>query len=411
MAIAWPWPRWPEYTASSSRSWRAHRSGDALLPPMLRWTSPWTSPARVEPPTRSSNSRIRHIVASRRSACSPPSGGVPLTPSTGADPSTCCTAVTILSSFGITQASSGSLYGIVASSAVTCTIGAFSDENPCSATSPAITVETDACRVAWSTSTSRPGLVDRLEDRLRVERRERARVDHLRLDPLRGQLLGCTERAIDRPARGDDRHVAALAPDRGLAEGNEVLAVGHLSVLEREQIVVQVDDGVVVADRGRHQPLGVGGGRRHHDLEAGNAHEERADRAGVLAGPAGGEAEARLEHERHLHLAAAHRAEAGRLVDHLVHRDEHELGHVELDHGPEAGERGADRHADLGRLGDRRDADAVLAERVDVRLVLGRRHVLAEVEDGVVALHLEPDRLVDGGDEGQFMCHESIASF
>ena len=58
----------------------------------------------------------------------------------------------------MTQASSGSLYGIVASSAVTCTIGAFSDENPCSATSPAITVEADACRVAWSTSTSRPVL-------------------------------------------------------------------------------------------------------------------------------------------------------------------------------------------------------------------------------------------------------------
>ena len=36
---------------------------------------------------------------------------------------------------------------------------------------------------------------------------------------------------------------------------------------------------------------------------------------GVLARPAGGEAVAGLEHERHLDLAAAHGAEARRLVD------------------------------------------------------------------------------------------------
>jgi len=161
---------------------------------------------------------------------------------------------------------------------------------------------------------------------------------------------------------------------------------------------------------GRHQAFRVGGGRRHHDLQARHAHEHRTDRAGVLARPAGGEAEAGLEHQGDLDLAAAHGAEARRLVDHLVHRDEHELGHVELDHGPEARHGRSDRHADLGRLGDRGDADAVLAELLDVRLVLGRRHVLAEVEDRVVALHLEHDRLVDGGDERQFMCHESIAS-
>ncbi|HMG97410.1 MAG TPA: hypothetical protein VK546_00735 [Gaiellales bacterium] len=74
-----------------------------------------------------------------------------------------------------------------------------------------------------------------------------------------------------------------------------------------------------------------------------------------------------------------------------------------------ARKRGADRHADLGRLGDRRDAYAILAEGVDEGLVLRRGHVLAEVEDGVVPLHLEPDRLVDGGDEGKLMCHVGVS--
>ena len=110
------------------------------------------------------------------------------------------------------------------------------------------------------------GLLDRLQDRLGVERRQRARIDDLGLDALLGELLGRVERAVDAPAGGDDRDVAALAPDGGLAERHEVLAVGHLAVLEREQVVVQVDDRVVVADRGRHQALGVGRRRRHDDL-------------------------------------------------------------------------------------------------------------------------------------------------
>jgi hypothetical protein len=250
-------------------------------------------------------------------------------------------------------------------------------------------------------------LLDRLQDRGRVERRERAWIDDLGLDALARQLLRGRERLADAPAGGDDRDVAAGAPDRCLAERHEVLAVGHVAVLEREQVVVQVDDGVVVADRGRHQPLGVGGGRGHDDLQPRHAHEERADRAGVLAGPPGGEAVAGLEHDRHLDLAAGHRAEARRLVQHLVHGDEHELGHVELDDGAEARERGADRHADLGRLRDRRDAHAIPAEGVDEGLVLGRGHVLAEVEDALVALHLEVDRLADGGDVGELMRHVS----
>ena len=151
---------------------------------------------------------------------------------------------------------------------MTCTIGAFSDENPCSATSPAITVAAEAWRVAWSTSTSRP--VFSTDSRI-VFVSSGASVRGSITSawtPSPASCLGRVERAVDAPAGGDDRDVAALAPDRGLAERHEVLAVGHLAVLEREQVVVQVDDRVVVADRGRHQALGVGGRRRHDDLQA-----------------------------------------------------------------------------------------------------------------------------------------------
>jgi hypothetical protein len=100
--------------------------------------------------------------------------------------------------------------------------------------------------------------------------------------------------------------------------------------------------------------------------------------------------------------------EAGRLVHDLVHGDEHELGHVQLDHRPVPRERGPDRHPDLGGLGDGRHADAIAAERLHVRVVLGEPEVLSEVEDRVVALHLLMDRLADRGDVGKLACHGSV---
>jgi hypothetical protein len=255
-----------------------------------------------------------------------------------------------------------------------------------------------------------PRLRDRLEDRRQVERRQRARVDHLRLDARLRELRGRRQRLPDHVADRHDRDVAARAPDRRLAERDDVLALRHLARLQRQQVVVEVDDGVVVADRGRHQPLRVRRRRRHRHLQARDAHEHPVDRAGVLAGPAGGEAVARLEDDRDRHLPAAHVVEARRLVHDLVHRDEHELRHVQLDHRPVAGERRPDRHPDLRGLRDRRHADAVGPEGLQERVVLGRGDVLAEVEDGLVALHLLADRLFDRGDVGQLACHRSASS-
>ena len=48
------------------------------------------------------------------------------------------------------------------------------------------------------------------------------------------------------------------SPDDRLAERDDVLALRDVAVLERQQVVVEEHDRVVVADRGGHQPLGVG---------------------------------------------------------------------------------------------------------------------------------------------------------
>src|SRR3954470_8574618 len=82
-----------------------------------------------------------------------------------------------------------------------------------------------------------PGALDALEDRVLVERRGRARIDDLALDPLAGQLLGRLLREPDHAAERDDRHVAALAHDARLAERDRVALLGHVALERVEDLV------------------------------------------------------------------------------------------------------------------------------------------------------------------------------
>ena len=140
--------------------------------------------------------------------------------------------------------------------------------------SAAIMAVTDAWRGAWSTSTTRPVFVDRLQDRLQIQRRNRARIDHFRVDAFLCELLRRGERARNHPARCNDRDVASGATDLGLTERHQMLTIRNFAVLERQHVVVQEYHRVVVPDGGRHQSLGVSGRGGHHDFEARNTHEE-----------------------------------------------------------------------------------------------------------------------------------------
>jgi hypothetical protein len=59
---------------------------------------------------------------------------------------------------------------------------------------------------------------DRLGDRLQVEGDEGARVDHLDLDSLARDLLGCGDRLLDEARERDDGDVAAWSHDPGSAD-------------------------------------------------------------------------------------------------------------------------------------------------------------------------------------------------
>ena len=121
---------------------------------------------------------------------------------------------------------------------------------------------------------------------------------------------------------------------------------------------------------------------------------------GVLGAVALARAALGPEHERHRQLSAGHEVRLGRLVDELIERERDEVDEHDLDHRPQAGLGGADRHTAYRALADRRITYALAAEllrqpgRGQVRAALG--DVLAEHDHALVLAHRAREGRGDG---------------
>src|SRR5690606_22720340 len=106
-------------------------------------------------------------------------------------------------------------------------------------------------------------LRDLAQDRLRVERHERAHVDDGRVDAVLAlhRLRGLQTPGHPRRQR-NARHILAVAQHLRLAELVDVLTVRDLALRRIERLLLEEEHGVVVADRGGEQSLHVGGRRR-----------------------------------------------------------------------------------------------------------------------------------------------------
>ena len=253
------------------------------------------------------------------------------------------------------------------------------------------------------------GARHRLHDRLDVQRAQRAQVDHLDGHAVRlAESLRHLERAYHRERVRHDRQVAARPRDTRLADRREEVGVErHLALLLVDRKVLDHEHGVVVADGGLQQTLGVGRRGRGHDLQAGRAGEPAVERLRVLGGELIARPVRRADHQRAAHLAAEHRAHLGGVVDHLVHRNQQEVDRHDLHDRALAEHRRAHARAHEPLLGDRRVADAIRAEGLqqsggDLVGAVEQPNLLAHHEHAVVAGELlgqrEPQRLAVGHD-------------
>ena len=205
------------------------------------------------------------------------------------------------------------------------------------------------------------------------------------------------------------RHVAALAGDPRLADRHgEVVELGHLEAPPVEDLVLEEDHRVRVADRRLEQALGVRRRVGLHHLQPRDLRVHRREVVAVLRRHPRRGAVRAAEHDRRAHLAAGHVEGLRRRVDDLVDRLQREVEGHELDDRPQAGEGGADREAGEAVLGDRRVDDAPRPELVEQALAdlvgaLVLADLLADQEDVAVAAHLLGHRVA------QRLAHRLVA--
>src|SRR4051812_33198423 len=81
-------------------------------------------------------------------------------------------------------------------------------------------------------------LLDRLQDRIEIERIERAKIEHVRLDAtFVREFFGCLQREVGCVAIGDDRKITTFATQTSLTEWDQ-LVIGERHGL-RLWIVIQ----------------------------------------------------------------------------------------------------------------------------------------------------------------------------
>ena len=88
------------------------------------------------------------------------------------------------------------------------------------------------------------------QDGFRVQRYERANVDHFGVDAVAGQDFGGIEGSLDHKAEGDDRAVGAAPSDHRLAELVDDVAVGYFAFCGVERFVLEEQNWIGITDGG-----------------------------------------------------------------------------------------------------------------------------------------------------------------
>ena len=245
---------------------------------------------------------------------------------------------------------------------------------------------------------------------------ETAEVDHFHLDAFLRQPVRGLERGEHHRAISEERDVGPIPSGRGHANRDDLVAFWHRALGASIQILVlEVDDGIVVANGGFQQALGVErrGGRDHFQPRA--VHEPGFGVLRMIETAADVTAARRADNHRHRRAAAVAIPEGRRLVDDLIEAAGDEVGKLHLGDRPVATERRADADAHDGRFGDRRVDHAHLAELVmealrDAKSAAVGADIFAQDEDLRIAPHLLEQRFADRLEVREFFAHSDLAT-
>ena len=259
-------------------------------------------------------------------------------------------------------------------------------------------------------------LLDRIENRLLVKRHERPRVDDFCRDAFVGEFV-CSSECLEHHPRGcKDSDVIPLAFDFGDTQRNRIFLFGDVSLFGIEEFMLNKHDWVVITDGGFQQAFRIVGRSRHDNEEAGDMHKPCLQTLRMLRRRGTSGTALRPNHQRHIELSPNHIANLGYLIDNLIHADGSEVNIHQFGDRTHAGNGSTEGSADDGGFGDRRVADASLAELLEeaIRHLVGTPvfgDILAHQKDCFVAVHLLNECFFEGIAIGnRFHCSVSSSS-
>ena len=241
----------------------------------------------------------------------------------------------------------------------------------------------------------------RIGHRFLVPGAERSQVNHFGGNVFVRQAIRRFKRDVSHGPISDEGDVRSFTKYERSAKVGGLHGLGRFAFKIIKAFMFKKNDGIVVADRGHEQGLGVGRRGGINDFESGRMRKDRLQTMAVLGAQLVPAAARHADRHRQGCLPAEHVAHHGKMVEDLVHRDIGEVDGHQFRHWPQLAEGRAGGETDDGRFGDGRVEDALrpelleqTARHLERALIFG--HILPKDHDGFVALHLLEERLVDG---------------
>ncbi len=212
---------------------------------------------------------------------------------------------------------------------------------------------------------------------------------------------------------GKDGQMLPFAAHNGFADGYGVITDGNFSFNAAiKELVLEEEHGVIVADRGLQQPLGIIRSRGIDHLQPGRVHEIHLRIRGVERASVHAAAGRPTNHHRGRGIPEV--MSLGDKIRDLIERANDEVDELHFANGTQAAVAHPASSADDGALADRRINHALPAEALEQTFAglegaAVNADIFAHQNDRRVALHLLEHGLLDGFEKRDLRCVRGAA--